>query len=350
MIVVESFIEQEVVHFADEQLQIYSKFNKVFLYSKGFCLQKISLPLNALLIFIGQFRIVRRFLRLDKSCVLKTSSGLIIFWQRCVYFLSDGNKSGLIRTLTLTGCRNPLHNSIANVDGNIIFFGEYGKPHKLGKSIYKSCDGGMTWNKVFHFSCDKIRHIHSCKWDPFEKKIWVFTGDFDGQCRILCADLNFCEVEEIGDGSQYFRAVDAVFEKDSVHWIMDSPLKSVHHIRLDRSSRRISIGQEFDGPGWYMKKLTDGITLSCTTQEIGPSHKDKKVHLMATRDYETWVDIAQFEHDGLKKGLFKFGVGAFSAGNQTSSSFYMHFEAIKGLDGRSARIKIMQTGSIGGGP
>ena len=43
-----------------------------------------------------------------------------------------------------------------------------------------------------------------------------------------------------------------------------------------------------------------------------------------------WVDIAQFEHDGLKKGLMKFGVCSFADGLQTSEGFYLHFESMQG--------------------
>jgi len=281
------------------------------------------LPVTVVQRILGLTRLSRRLFRLDKSCVLPTATGYVVFWQGNVYHLKHNDPTPYL-TLKLTGCRAPLHASVANIDGKNLYFGEYGRPHPVGKSVYHSPDGGLTWEKIFNIPCDKIRHIHACKWDPYEEKIWVFTGDFDGQAHVLCADREFKDVEWIGDGSQYYRAVGSFFEKDSVHWVMDSPLTDVHHIRMDRKTRAISIGQAFPGPVWYLKRL----------QEIGPSHKDSKIHLFASRNMRKWVEVASFDHDGFKKGLMKFGVAAFAEGPQTSDAFYLHFEAIRKLDGK----------------
>jgi hypothetical protein len=121
---------------------------------------------------------------------------------------------------------------------------------------------------------------------------------------------------------------------------MDSPLQEVHMVRLDRKTRRISAGQVFPGPVWYSRRLYDGIYVACTVQETGPSHQDKRLHFMASDDLEHWEEAGRFEHDGLPKGLMKNGVAAFSDGAQTSGGFYMFFEAVKGLDGKSCLCRL----------
>ena len=68
--------------------------------------------------------------------------------------------------------------------------------------------------------------------------------------------------------------------------------------------------------------------------------KDRFAHLFASKDLETWEDIHQFEHDGLPMGYFKFGVIGFPDGQQTSQSFRLFGEAIKGLDGTIGLCKI----------
>lgn len=330
---INKILNKEIAHYSDGKIKIFSKFNKITIQICGKDETTINLPINFIQQIFGVSRLFRRLLRLDKSCVLPTAIGYVAFWQGNVYYIKHNNNTP-IHALKLTRCRNPLYNGVANIDGENLYFGEYGKPHPSGKFIYHSPDGGLTWKKVFNISCDKIRHIHACKWDQYEEKVWVFTGDFDGQAHVLCADREFRNVEWIGDGSQYYRATDALFEKDAVHWIMDSPLAEVHHIKLNRKTRNISIGQAFPGPVWYLKRLGDGLTLACTVQEIGPSLKDHMAHLFASRNLTKWVEVAQFEHDGLKKGLMKFGVGAFADGSQNSDAFYMHFEAIRKLDGK----------------
>lgn len=331
-------IDQEIIHYADEKKVISSKFNIIRIRdASGENHIKLPIPLHKLL--LGKFRLVRRLLRLDKMCVIPSAAGYVVFWQGRVYHLST-DCTKLICVMEMIGCRNPLHNAVANIDGKELFFGEYGRPHPEGKSIYRSLDGGLSWQKVFNISNDKIRHIHSCNWDPYEEKVWVFTGDFEGQSYALCADREFKEVEWIGDGSQYYRAINPFFEKDSVHWLMDSPLKEVHHIKLNREKRQIEIKQSFPGPVWYSKKLEDGYYLAATAQEKGPSHKDKYLHFMVSRDLVKWEDIATFESDSLPKGLFKFGVITFADGFQTSNRFFLFFEAVKGLDGKSRLCKL----------
>ena len=182
--------------------------------------------------------------------------------------------------------------------------------------------------------------MHGCRFDPYEERVWVFTGDFENECRVLCADMQFQHVESIGDGQQSYRACNAFFEPDSVHWIMDSQLEPSHHVRLDRASRTIERGQEFPGPVWYSKKLSDGFYLAATAQELGPGVKDGYAHLMVSRDLESWEDVRQFEHDGLPKRFFKSGVIGFADGVQDSTSFYLFAEAIRGLDGKTARCSL----------
>ena len=121
---------------------------------------------------------------------------------------------------------------------------------------------------------------------------------------------------------------------------MDSQLQNSYHILLDRKTRKISQGQLFPGPVWYIKRLEDGYYLAATAQEIGQGVKDQYAHLMASKDLIEWEDIYQFHHDGFPKRYFKFGVIGFPDGRQSSQSFYIFAEAIKGLDSKTALCSI----------
>lgn len=335
---IEKVLDKEIIHFAEDGNIVTSSFNKITI-EKNNLAEIINLPIKMWMKVPGHFRILRRLLRLDKSCVIPTETGYVAFWQGIVYHIGK-NKQNIVATLRMIGCRNPLHNSVANIDGRELYFGEYGKPHNGGKSIYRSKDGGINWKKVYNISCDKIRHIHCCKWDPYEEKIWVFTGDFNGQCYILCADKDFKTVEWIGDGTQYYRTCNAFFKEESVHWIMDSPIKEVRHIKLDRKTRKIELKQRFPGPVWYSKNLEDNYYIAATAQETGPSHIDNKIHFMISEDLESWKEIKSFYHDGLPKVYFKAGVISFAEGLQNSSRFFIFCEAVKGYDGKSCRCSI----------
>ena len=173
-----------------------------------------------------------------------------------------------------------------------------------------------------------------------EAKIWVFTGDFAGECYLLVADRDFQQVEWIGDGGQLYRACNAFFEPEAVHWIMDSQLETSYHVVLDRKTRRVERKSAFPGPVWYIKRLSDGIYLAATAQEIGAGVKDNYAHLMASEDLETWQDVWRIEHDHFPKRYFKFGVIGFADGEQSRDGFYLFFEALKGLDGKTVLCRI----------
>lgn len=338
---IKEVVDYEIVHYADKNLEIFSKFSTIMIRSNdGSTI--IKMPTKWWQKFFGLSRLTRRLLRLDKMCVIPTATGYVSFWQGKVYHIARDGKMKM--TLTMNSCRNPLHNSIACINGVELFFGEYGPQSSFGKSVYRSADGGMNWEEVYRIFGTKIKHIHACKWDPYTNRIWVLTGDFNGQSYLICADKNFSEVEWIGDGSQYYRTLDLVFTENEIHWCMDSPLQDSFHVVFNRGTKSIKTGYLFPGPVWYVKQLSQGGVIVSTAQEIGPAHKDDKVHLLYTKDFVTWFDIAKFRHDGLPKRYFKFGVVAFSDGEQTPDDFFIHAEAIEGLDGKVLRCSLLGKG------
>lgn len=332
-------LDREICHVATPQLLVTSSFNTVYVENRG-RETRLQLPGDPWKAGLGQSRLLRRAFRLDKCNVVAVEDGLVIIRRGTVFHYSETRRK-LQPVLHLRNCRNVLHQSIAVIDGNSLYFGEYGANRgRSGVPIYRSRDAGEHWETIFTLPPGRATHVHGCYADPFEDRVWVFTGDFENECHVLCADREFQDVEWIGDGTQTYRACNAFFEKDAVHWIMDSQLQDSFHIRLDRATRQIERRQLFPGPVWYIKRLIDGYYLAATAQEIGPGVKDAYAHLMASRDLETWEEVHLFEHDGLPKRLFKFGVIGFADGDQKSGHFYLFGEAIRGLDGKTALCEI----------
>jgi hypothetical protein len=331
-------LDREICHYAGPGLLITSRFNEVYV-KRGDKETTVVLPNTGLQGMLGFSRLARRATRQDKCNVVPVPGALVIIRQGRVYHY-DEKTGSLATTLTLKNCRNVLHQSVAVVD-NAVFFGEYGNnPNRDEVPVYRSGDGGRHWETIFTFPKNKTKHVHGCYFDPIEKKIWVLTGDFANECHILCTDLEFRNIEWIGNGQQEYRACNVFFEQDAVHWIMDSQLQDSFHINLDRKTRKIEKKILFPGPVWYIKRLEDGWYLAATAQEIGPGVKDRYAHLMVSRDLETWTDLQRFEHDGFPKKLFKFGVIGFADGEQTSDGFYLFAEAIRGLDGKTVLCAI----------
>lgn len=330
---------REIIHYADERLVVSSTGNEIFQRNE-INETKLYLPISLAKSILGSNRLSRRLFRLDKSNVVPVGENLVIIHQGIVFHWSHKTNS-LKPTLSLQNCRNLLHQSMAITDDSTLYFGEYGaNSDRKPVHIYRSRDGGRSWEIAFTFQAGLTRHVHSCCWDDHEQKLWIFCGDFDGECHIVCADREFRDLEWIGDGTQTYRACNAFFEKDAVHWIMDSQLEDCYHIRLDRNSRAVAKMNQLPGPVWYSKLLSDGYYLAATTQELGRGVKDKFAHLLLSLDLEKWETICRFRHDKLPKKYFKFGVIGFADGMQTSQAFYMFGEAIRGLDGKAALCRI----------
>jgi hypothetical protein len=336
-------INREICHFADDSVLITSRGNNVFVERKT-DRYRLKIPLRSIWKKIAiPFRIARRALRLDKMNVVPVHGGLCIIYQGKIWHYDEAEK-----TLKITGhlknCRNVLHQSIAVLDGGkTLYFGEYGaNVERREVPVWHSADGARSWREIYHFPAKKIKHVHGCYYDPVEKKIWTLTGDFAGECYLLCGDRDFTNLEWVGDGQQEFRACNVFFERDAVHWIMDSQLQDSRHIRLDRKTRKIEYKSIFPGPVWYSKRLADGFYLAATAVEIGPGVHDDFAHIMLSHDLEHWEDVCQFRHDRLPKRYFKFGVPAFADGHQTSRKFYVFGEALNGLDGKIAVCRLTE--------
>lgn len=338
-LIVDRIIQREIMHYAGPELRISSYYNRLYIDQDSGNVE-IGLPDTVWSRVVGWSRLWRRALRLDKCNVVPVGDSLVIVRQGRVYHY-DRLAGKLTDTLRLRQCRNVLHQSITTIEGKELFFGEYGaNGQREAVPVYRSRDEGRSWEIVYEFPKGRTRHVHGCYWDPYEKKVWVLTGDLAGECRVLVADRNFNDIEQIGDGSQMYRACNVFFEKDAVHWIMDSPLEVSHQVTLDRRTRKASKLTPFPGPVWYIKRLADGYYLAATAQEIGPGVRDDHTHLMVSMDLRSWESVHQFDHDGLSRRYFKFGVIGFADGLQGSERFYLFGEAIKGLDGKVAQCRL----------
>jgi len=341
--VIQTLDDREIAHYADDELLVTSRHNRIHIQQAG-DEQVVRLPSATWEKVADLSRLVRRALRLDKCNVVPVGPNreqFVIVRQGIVAHYAPGSDE-LQETLELSNCRNVLHQSIEVMDDNFLVFGEYGSnSERESVPVYCSRDSGRSWEVAYEFEPGAIRHVHGCYWDPCAEKIWILTGDYEGECYFISVDREFDDLEWHGNGSQTWRACNVFFEQDALYWLMDSHLQTSYVVRFDRETESIERLRALPGPVWYIKRLSDGWYLAATACEEGDGVKDEFAHVFASQDAESWEEVGRFRHDGWPKGYFKFGVIGFADGEQSSEEFYLFGEALEGIDGSIAKCRLV---------
>jgi len=336
-------IDGEIAHFYEPctSTNLFSKANTFFGMLNGEPF-KFTVSISPKKKAFTIFRYTRRLLRLDKSSAIfnHKKDGIIVLYQGSIYFY-DLKRRKLEIAGQLRQCRNVLHSGIA-VTKNGIYFGEYGaNVDREPVPVWKSLDDGRSWSVVYEFSAGKIKHVHGVYHDKFTNDLWIPTGDFAGECFLVnVSKENFDNLTFFGDGTQNWRPVSLFFDEKKIYWGMDTQLETSYLQVFDRSTKEIKKGQEFPGPVWYSKQFTDNLAILATTVEIGPGSKINNANIYGSTNFLIWSELKSFRKDLLPKRFFKFGVISFADGNQDSTDFVMHGEALTKFDGKILKARI----------
>ena len=343
---INAVIRAEIIHHFDNLTRITSTCNRLTIENGGLS-GTVILPLMNYKRIASIFRLTRRVLRTDKGIFYPLYIGAkleaVVGVYQGTFYRIEWPTLTIRKTAKFRQGRAPLHQSICETDAGNLFLGEY-SPNRMNcpVPVWKSNDRGNSWEIVFEFDRNKARHIHGCFWDPFEKKVWVCTGDFEGECNIVCADEEFKHVEWLSDGTQSWRTCHLIFRREHVIFGMDSPLSQSYINRFDRGTRRLERIFKVPGPIWYAKDLTDGWMLFASAIEGGASEQGDYARIFASQDGSKWHEVYKARKDRWPM-VFKAGVIAFSSGSQDSSHFYCFGEALNSMDGKIFQSSIEHT-------
>ncbi len=123
------------------------------------------------------------------------------------------------------------------------------EPEKQGdwydSHLYRSCDGGHTWEMVHTAPWRQIRHFHTVRADPYQQGVWyASTGDRPSECHLFrSVDDGLTWHDATGEpldeltGKPYarrwralYRYTDVVFTEDHLIWGTDDFLGSADRI------------------------------------------------------------------------------------------------------------------------
>lgn len=126
------------------------------------------------------------------------------------------------QTHPITRGTRPLH--ITGVPEGMLYWGEYfDNAVRDEVHIYASSDEGTTWHVAHTFQKGAVRHVHNIVYDRWANCLWVLTGDYGDECRILRATCDLRHIEGVMQGNQQARAVAAVPTEDALYFSSDTP-------------------------------------------------------------------------------------------------------------------------------
>lgn len=243
------------------------------------------------------------------------SGGLVAAVPGAIVRLSAGETEFRPTHQIARGTR-PLH--ISAVPGGAIYWGEYfDNPQREEVHIYGSGDGGSTWNVAYTFPKGAIRHVHNIVHDTWGNCLWVLTGDYGDECRILRASCDLSSVETVLQGNQQARAVALVPLEGAVYFSSDTPLQENFIYRLDRGGS-LTKQAAINSSSIYGCRVGDQVFFS-TMVEPSEINRDRSVRLYGGVPGNTrWQSLLEWRKDRWPMGLFQYGNALLPDGENSS--------------------------------
>lgn len=245
--------------------------------------------------------------------------GLVAAVPGAIVTLRPGEADFRITHPILRGTR-PLH--ITAVPSGTLFWGEYfDNPQRDEVHIYASTDAGATWAVAYTFPKGAIRHVHNLVHDPWGDCLWILTGDYGDECRILRAACDLSRVETVLQGNQQARAVALVPAEHGLYFSSDTPLESNHIYRLDRQGD-LSRLAPISCSSIYGCRVGGQVFFS-TMVEPSQVNPDRNVRIYGSPSGPgdaPWPPLLAWPKDRWPMGLFQYG-NAFLPDGINSTSY-----------------------------
>ena len=260
-------------------------------------------------------RLTARLFRDGFHAMAASSSGAIVAAVPGAIVTCAPGQTEFRQTHLITRGTRPLH--IAAVPGGAIFWGEYfDNASRDEVHIYASTDAGEEWSVAYTFPKGSIRHVHNIVHDPWADCLWILTGDYGDECRILRAACDFSHVEVVLQGNQQARAVAAIPTEDALFFSSDTPLESNFIYRLERRGTLSQLAP-LSSSSIYGCRVGPHLFFS-TMAEPSEVNRDKNVRIYGGGAATPWQPLLAWKKDRWPMGLFQYGNAFLPDGNNTT--------------------------------
>jgi hypothetical protein len=229
-------------------------------------------------------------------------------------------------THAITRGTRPLH--ITSVPSGTVYWGEYfDNAARDEVHIYASTDGGVTWNVAYTFPTGAIRHVHNIVYDAWGDCLWILTGDYGNECRILRASCDFSQVDVVQQGNQQARAVALVPAEDGLYFASDTPLEAnfIYNMNRQGGLRKLAA---ITSSSIYGCRVRKSVFFS-TMVEPSEVNKDRHVRIFGSLNGENWRDLASWRKDHWPMSFFQYGNAFFPDGENNTDYLAVTIAAVE---------------------
>ena len=232
-------------------------------------------------------------------------------------------------THRITRGTRPLH-IVATPNGRV-YWGEYfDNAGREEVHVYGSQDDGASWQVVYTFARGAIRHVHNVLYDKWADCLWVLTGDYGEECRVLRASCDFSRVEVVLSGNQQARAVAGVLAADGLYFATDTPLEKNFVYRMGRDGSLAQLAA-LSSSSIYGCSAGDALFFS-TMVEPSETNPDQNVRVYGARAGNNWNSMLAWKKDAWSMRFFQYGNAFFPDGENTSGCLAVTTAAVQGAD------------------
>ena len=240
-----------------------------------------------------------------------------------------GEKSFRV-THEITRGTRPLN--LCTTPGGKLFWGEYfDNAARDAVNIYVSGDAGQTWQVAYMFAKGAVRHIHNIVYDPWRDCLWILTGDYGDECRILRASVDLTEMRTVVSGNQQARAVAFIPAEDGLYFSTDTPLEQNYICRLSDNGHITRLA-EISSSSIYGCRTRGGMFFSTMVEPSGVN-RDQNVRLFHSRDGAAWSAELAWKKDAWPMRWFQYGNAFLPAGGNTTDVIAVSTVGAQGADG-----------------
>ncbi len=286
--------------------------------------------------FLSRYSLTRRFLRAEITGFYVLGNGTELALAKKGIFRKETGEKKFIKICSIPRGSKPLNLVIKSNDE--VYFGEYFQNvENVPVHIYLLNIESGELKVAYTFEQGEINHIHGLFRDPYTNRIWVVTGDDDGECVMGYTEDDFKHFTIVFRGGQEYRCCQMFFYPDFIVYATDSQFIPNVIKKIDRQTLEITELQSVQG-SVIKGGQTGGVSYLSTTVEPSTVNTDQYAHLWVSKDGLHWEERYKAKKDRMP-AIMQFGTFEFPHyEGEIKEKLYFSGRAVEGLDGKSTYI------------